>query len=308
MPDEIYKVGDNAPMGLNLRVAPNRDSAQVAVIPMGGEVKKLADSSAPKWWQVSARINETEMNGFVNNTFLKKVAGFVEPEAVRSIVSVHLTRTSPVTRRNRAWAFALNESGRPTRDTTASPENKVRSLTRIIEWLDVENTNNVRYKPTSTSTYCNIYAYDYCYLAGVYLPRVWWTSRALIDLSAGRDVRPVYGETVHELNANSLYRWFREFGTTFGWRRTASIDEMQNAANNGQAVIVSAPNRVPNRSGHICAVVPETSAQRAVRSGGIVTKPLQSQAGARNFRYRTDTWWLRLSSTFLEYGYWINAA
>jgi hypothetical protein len=32
--------------------------------------------------------------------------------------------------------------------------------------------SSARYARTPTQTYCNVYVADYCYLAGVYLPRV----------------------------------------------------------------------------------------------------------------------------------------
>lgn len=309
MAQEKYKVSDQAPQGLFLRSEPVvNEATKIAVLPMGQEVTKLSESGVANWWQVSTKLQGSDLTGFVNRTFLVKIEDFTDPETVNTIASVHLQRTAAVTRRNKAFAFALNEAGQPRRDTTASPGDKVEALTRIVDWLDVENTAHLRYKPITNATYCNIYAYDYCYLARVYLPRVWWTQRALIDLAAGRNVAPIYGETVHELNANSLFVWFEEFGQDFGWRRTGSINEMQNAANNGQVVIISAQNRIPNRSGHIVAVVPETSTNKAVRESGVVTKPLQSQAGRTNHKYQTDRWWIRLASTFRAHSFWINGS
>jgi hypothetical protein len=307
MAQENFKVGNNAPSGLFLRSEPVvTEATKIGILPMGHKVKKLAESSTPGWWEVSTTLDGGNMTGFINSTFLTPTADFVPPESVSGIKSVHLTRTASVARSNKAFAFALNENGQPRRDPNASAANKAAKLTEIVEWLDVANTNHLRYKRLPNATYCNIYAYDYCFLARVYLPRVWWTSRALIDLRAGRNVVPIYGETVHELNANSLLMWLKEFGTDFGWRRTASLDEIQTAANSGQAVVISAQNRIPNRSGHICAVVPETASHKAVRSGGQVIRPLQSQAGATNFKYRTERWWINLASTFREHGFWIN--
>jgi hypothetical protein len=233
---------------------------------------------------------------------------FAAPEEVKGISPVHLHRTSPVTRKNTAWAFALNEAGQPTRNLTDSAANKAKSLTEMVKWLDVENPNHLRYQRLPSSTFCNIYAYDYCFLGGVFLPRVWWTGSSLIELATGKKVAPVYNKTVHELNANSLFNWLKEFGATFGWKRTASLDEMQNAANNGKIALICAANKIANKSGHIVAVVPETNSQKAERNGGIVVKPLQSQAGGTNHQYQTDLWWVRLASTFREHGFWINTA
>jgi len=196
-----------------------------------------------------------------------------------------------------------------TRSASASSASRVQALTDIIEWLDVENTAHERYKPvTNGPTYCNIYAYDYCFLAGVFLPRVWWTSKALVDLAAEKSVVPSYGATVNEINANTLFVWLKDFGADFGWRRTASLEEMQDAANEGKVAIICAAHKKPNRSGHIVAVVPETSSNKAERKDGLVVKPLQSQAGRTNRNYQTDTWWIRLAVNYREHGFWINAS
>jgi len=308
-PEQNYRISDKAPQGLFLRSEPiAKESTKIAVLPMGQKVKKLTESSTLNWWQVSTNLQGNEIIGFLNSTFLTAAKDFVEPKTVSGISKVHLERSGGVTRANKAWAYALKEAGQPTRKLTASVNEKTKSLTDIIKWLDVEKASHLRYQPISTATYCNIYAYDFCYLAGVYLPRVWWMPQALIDLAAGKKVTPIYGETVHEMNANSLFRWLKNFGPTFGWNRTASIDEMQTAANNGQVVVICAENKTPNRSGHIVMVVPETNSNKAERTGGVVVNPLQSQAGRTNHKYRTDLWWIRLASTFREHGFWINAS
>ena len=62
------------------------------------------------------------------------------------------------------------------------------------------------------------------------------------------------------------------------------------------------------KSGHIVAVVPETTEERAVRNAaGEVTKPLQSQAGMVNFRRGTSTlnWWK--GDQFAESAFWLHA-
>jgi hypothetical protein len=302
-----YKVSDKASLGLFLRSepVPKKEANKLAVLPMGQEVIKLADAEAAGWWNVSTTIDGTVVTGFVSSKFLTPVADFTPPPAIKGIKAVHLFSDQKVARSNERYPYALNEQGQPTRDGAASTADKAKQLIQIIKWLDVEN--KIRYSP-KVHTYCNIYAYDYCYLAGIFLPRVWWNSKALLDLKAGKSVTPVYGKTVDEINANSLFGWLKDFGPTFGWKRTFDLDEMQNAANSGQVVIICAPNKIPNKSGHICPVVPETAAQKAIRAGGKVTRPLQSQAGRNNHQYQTDAWWIRLSSTFREHGFWINAS
>jgi len=54
-------------------------------------------------------------------------------------------------------------------------------------------------------------------------------------------------------------------------------------------------------------VVPETGEHKAKRSAGVVTSPLQSQAGSTNFRYGTGTanWWK--GDRFAESAFWVHA-
>ena len=155
------------------------------------------------------------------------------------------------------------------------------------------------------NTYCHIYAPDDAHGAGAYLPRVWWTRKALVALAAGQAVPPAYGTTVQELNAHSRYHWFEEFGPDFGWRRSVDLTEVQNAANTGQVCIISGQRKDLNTAGHLCAVVPETAQHRAGRQGERVTRPLLSQAGARNFEYGGRVWWT--GAQFGRFGFWIHA-
>jgi hypothetical protein len=169
-----------------------------------------------------------------------------------------------------------------------------------------------RYRPvTGGSTFCNIYAYDYCFLAGAFIPRVWWTSSALTRLERGEEVPVSIGNTVVEVNANALSDWFEEHGRTFGWRRTFDLDDLQQAANAGAVGIIVARRAQSNRSGHITAVAPESGAIQAVRKDGAVSAPVQSEAGARNHARGTGTgrWWLRSESggpKFSRFGFWVH--
>ncbi|HEX8747689.1 MAG TPA: SH3 domain-containing protein [Pyrinomonadaceae bacterium] len=304
MPQSKYKVGDKAAYGLNLRLQPSKTSTSIGIIPMGTPVTKLGDSSAPDWWEVSTVVKDTPATGFLNSTYLVPVADFTPPEQVSSITAVHMTPgNKKITRNGTSWAYPLNETGQPGRNSAGTPQEKAADLTKIVKWLDVEH--KVRYRHTSQATFCNIYTYDYCYLAGVYLPRVWWLENAIARLKAGKQVTPIYDDTVAEINANSLVNWFNNYGPIFGWRRTVDLTELQSAANDGQAAIICAQHKVPNRHGHICAVVPETSTQKASRTGATVTSPLQSQAGAREIQYFARNWWLNNHKNF---GFWINGS
>lgn len=235
---------------------------------------------------------------------------------VQAIPEVHLPIVGRTVSRNQTAgrAFPLNEPNQPTRDGSTSTQQR-NQLTQIINWLRVEVSQRYAPVPSQHKTFCNIYAYDYCYLARTYLPRVWWTRSALTKLAAGQSVPVKYGSTVGELNANSLHKWFEEFGQQFGWRRTSDLTELQAAANDGQVCMITAEKKDLRRSGHICAVVPETSEYRAKRGGAQVLVPLQSQAGTHNFRYceecrsRSCTreckkWWT--DASFRKFGFWIH--
>jgi hypothetical protein len=145
-------------------------------------------------------------------------------------------------------------------------------------------------------------------LSGVYLPRVFWTAAALEKLARGETVAPNYGKTIEEVRANDLFRWLRDFGERFGWRRTSTLTKLQTEVNQGAIGLIVARRREDGRSGHIVAIVPETASEGAKRnSAGDVIAPLQSQAGSRNFRYGTGTanWWN--GQQFAESAFWLHA-
>ncbi|WP_433766610.1 hypothetical protein [Pseudomonas putida] len=285
---------------LNLRSQPIvAPKTRLATLPQGQVVEKLgADGSDPSWWQVSTLLNGVAVNGYVNSNFLKAKSTVAEPESVTDISAVHLMTKHKILRSApEGRAFPLNESQMPSRKDGT----KVKDLQKIIEWLGVDT--NARYTKTKV-TFCNIYAYDYCCLAGVYIPRVWWTRKAISDLAKGNPVPVKYDQTVSELNANSLNNWFEEFGGDFGWTRTFDVDQLQEAANAGSVCLISGQRVDLNESGHICAVVPETAAHSATRKSGAVVTPLQSQAGASNFKYGGSVWWT--SAKFRRFSFWIH--
>lgn len=297
-----HRVGDRAPQGLFLRSAPVVENrTKIVVLPLGHPVTKVAESDRPGWWNVTTTMDGVALDGFVNSTFLTPADIFVPPAALTAIAPVHLTTTRIVKRSDKGGlAFPLNEPGQPHRTATgAAPADE---LTAIVAWLDVERS--ARYAPTSQNTYCNIYAYDYCHLAGTYLPRVWWTAGALDKLRQGRPESPVYGRSVLELNANSLFGWLKQHSSDFGWSRVFDVGRLQDAANDGAVAVICAENRLPNRSGHITTVVPETAQRTAARNGAGVVRPLQSQAGRNNLQYMTHQWWTR--DTFRDWGFWTH--
>src|SRR5262249_38370334 len=201
------------------------------------------------------------------------------------IAAVHMPRRAGVvTKRSEpAGAYSLNEGGQPGRVGTTAEALRA-ELAAIVEWLGVDDPSHRRYRRTSTSTFCNVYAHDYCHLAGVYLPRVWWTPAAIESLARGVAVEPRYGATIDEQRANDLFRWLRDFGLRFGWRQTSTLTKLQLEANQGAIGLVIARRTNDGLPGHVTTVVPETSQRRAKwNAAGDVTAPLQSQAGATSF-------------------------
>jgi hypothetical protein len=289
---------------LNLRSEPRvSPSSRIATLPQGHAVERLEDGPEG-WWKVRTTLNGTALAGFVARQFLTET-DTAAPAVVRGVSAVHLRENRPEVKRSVATgrAFPLGEADRPRRDS-ATQEQRIQQLHDIVAYLDVEH--NARYRPTSGATYCNIYAYDYCYLAGVYLPRVWWTAHALVDLRAGRAVAARYDDTVRELNANALFDWLRDSGGAFGWHRVMQAEDLQQVANAGGIGIICAQRKDLNRSGHICVVVPERPPDAAKRTAGSVNLPLQSQAGTRNFCYScgTSRWWA--GDQFRAFGFWVH--
>ena len=288
---------------LNLRSAPRVvPTNRIATLPQGHRIEKLADAG-PDWWNVRTTLAGATLEGFAASRFLGDEVP--APATAAGVAEVHLTTDRPdVTRAvTTGRAFPLGEPDRPRRDGQ-SADARVRQLHEIIDYLDVET--HARYQKTPGATYCNIYAYDFCYLAGAYLPRVWWTSRALVDLAAGRSVAVKYDDTVRELNANALHDWFADFGGQFGWRRKADLDQVQQAANAGGIGVIVAQRTDLGRSGHIVIVVPETESASAKRIEERVHLPLQSQAGTTNSccSCGTSRWWT--GQQFRSFGLWAH--
>lgn len=295
-----------AALGLNLRSAPKVASGNIrAVLPQGQRVERVAVATED-WWQVRLVLRGVLVEGFVASRYLEPTPADAAPEQpmlTPGIPAAHLEKDRPeVTRDSSSGrAYPLGEAGRPPRPA-GEPTTRAGALTSIVEWLDVANPDHRRWAREGNATFCNVYAHDYCCLAGAYLPRVWWTGPALAQLTRGGLLVPRYGATVRELNANGLFDWLVEFGGAFGWSRTFDLDALQDQANRGAVALVSAQRRQLDQPGHIVAVVPETEATPALRVDGRVVAPLQSQAGRENHRYSTLRWWT--AAKFREVGFW----
>jgi hypothetical protein len=292
--------------GLNLRSEPlTVPRTRIATLRSGDVVRKIRVSSDPAWWEVEAGVGGQTVRGFVAHKYLVAETAHVPPVAHAGVHPAMLAENRPTVTRDStgsAYAYPIGEPGRPGR-TGNTPAERAKSVGAIVKWLGVDT--RVRYKPVGTTTYCNIYAADFCYLAGVYLPRVWWTGKALERLARGEQVAAAYDTTVVELTANRLYEWLSDFGPEFGWTRTFDLTELQRRVNDGAVGIICAQRKDLNRPGHIAAVVPETAHQKAVRNAtGVVTIPLQSQAGVSCYQYGCKAWWA--ADKYRAFGYWVH--
>lgn len=298
----------------------------IANLPSGHEVRAVTGAAVKGFMEVETALSGAVLRGFASTKFLAPApAAAPAPRALRGAraaplaaaaapiaafvppaVSMPRASGSVTRRRDLANAHSLNEPRQAGREGD-SAEALRGELGAIVDWLAVDNPAHKRYQPRSGLTFCNIYCHDYCHLAGVYLPRVWWTTPAILSLAGGAQVAPLIGNTIGEMRANDLFRWLRDFGQGFGWRRSASLTELQQAANQGAVALIVARRKEDGRSGHIVAVVPESGADSARRNAaGEVVAPLQSQAGARNFIRGTGKagWWN--GEEFAESAFWVH--
>lgn len=314
-----YVVATNGGL-LNVRSSPKKIATPSNIIrglPTGHPVSVISAKPTNGFAEIETNIQGAHIQGWASLEYLKPAAATAVAEELAeqieppgsTVPAVYLpVKTGTIVRRTApATAGSLNEGGQPQRQGN-KPEDLVASIADIITWLAVEKATHKRYQPRDGLTFCNIYAHDFCFLAGIYLPRVWWSSRALVRIAAGETVEPRYAATIDELRANDLFRWLRDFGSGFGWRQTGTLTKLQLAANSGGVGLIVARRKEEGKSGHIVVVVPETETERASWGpDGAVSAPLQSQAGATNFRRGTGRkdWWL--DDKFAEFALWIHA-
>jgi hypothetical protein len=289
---------------LNLRRAPTTTSVPALAQLQEGQLVRVLGRAVEPWVRVRLTLGGSDAIGYVSGKFLAPVAGraaaatgTVVPPTLKTPNAVHYHENDPLSRRasTAKRAQPLGESPRPARSPTATPTERVTQLGQIVQWLAVDTS--VRYKPEPPLTYCNIYAADYGYLAGAYLPRTWWTETALMQIAAGAAPPVTYGSTIREMRADDLYAWLVQFGPNFGWRRVFDASALQETADRGGVGVICADRDAEGRAGHISVVVPQTPTELAVHDAdGHVVVPLQSQAGAVNFRYSSANpapraWW-----------------
>lgn len=297
---------------LRLRKGASLSDPVLATLPNGHLVNVL-DSGAAEWWKISAVLNGTAYEGYSAARYLKPQAAAATPPATApayAVKQVHYPTNSSSNRQSVNLRHApLSEPDLPRRNI--SPGNaaaaKTEAIYSIVNYLDVENSR--RYLPANNSTYCNIYAYDFFYCAQAYLPRVWWTSKTLMQFAQDPafDPTPAYGKNVSELTANALYDWLDEWGDDFGWQRSYDVNALQSLINaTGGVGVICAKRKDRSRSGHITCILPEAGGYSATRSGGQVSVPLQSQAGSKNKKLFASDWYLRLADQFSEVGFWYH--
>jgi len=266
---------------LNLRSGAGTQYPSLAVLPAGTRLRRLATSGA--WCQVETAGGDT---GWCNSAYLRPDAPQLGAIPLPDLYSPAVSLSSTVARHARL------------------PVNLGREAWEVLEALDVEHS--ARYRPADGRTYCNIYATDFAHACGLFLPRTWWLETAITRLRAGEAVKPVYGETVVELNANALHVWLEAWGAAYGWRRAANPTELQRVVNPGTIGLITAARTDPSRSGHITVCLPERGDRRAAYlPDGSVMGPLQSQAGTVNRRYQTSVWWT--GKQFRAHGFWVRA-
>lgn len=318
--------GDGVPMRVTApelflrRLPTTQDNVPIARMKEGQLVRVLGEA-APPWVRVRVSIAGNDAIGFASGRFLAPADAAVAPAAAPSakpsaapsaaptaapapaaavpaptpalpaLPAAHFRENDPASMRasSAKRAQPIGEAGRPTRDVDAAAETRRAQLDAIVDWLGAESS--ARYQRTE-QTYCNVYAADFCYLAGAYLPRVWWKDSALLRIARGETPPVQYDTTVREMRADDLLAWLLDVGPAFGWQRVFDGSALQAAANAGGIGLICADRAAPG-PGHITVVVPESAQAGAKRDAdGNVVCPLQSQAGAENFRRKTTrNWW-----------------
>lgn len=169
----------------------------VSEMPDGHPVRAVTGRPIKGFLEVETSLFGALLRGFASTKFLVADPATVEiavrdpaaelpPDGVTA-VSMPRKKHGMTKRSEPANAHSLNEAGQPGRGGASADALRV-ELARIIDWLAVDKPAHARYQPRSGLTFCNIYCHDYCHLAGVYLPRVWWTAKALIALTQGHAV------------------------------------------------------------------------------------------------------------------------
>ncbi len=288
---------------LNIRSTASSSSPAniIGRIPFQGIVEVL-DRTTPGWWKVKVVL--TQLEGYVASRYLIAEDDqpiFIDKKIDKAEFKPH-PRARLTSKAKPAWPIGGSDVPYRNMKDIAS---KLASIGQIIKVLDVEQSQ--RYQRTKENTFCNVYAYDFCHFAKTYIPRVWWTEKAIDRLRNGEKIELLYGITAREYTANLIHDWFLDWGREFAWEKIPDVHTLQQMVNSkGGVGILCAKRRETRKSGHITVVVPETESEKAIYQNGQVIIPLQSQAGAVNFNYFSEEagmWWQheRFSSFIFYY-------
>ncbi|CAM3993223.1 SH3 domain-containing protein [Flavobacterium weaverense] len=268
---------------------PTMDNSTIlANIPYRHTVK-LIDNTHADWWKV--KLLNTDKEGFVCSKDLELLDETLHKGSDIEIPNFEASPRSSLYTKEETYK-PIGNPDIPFRDLT-SVESKKTSIKKIIDTLDVEKS--FRYEKDEADTYCNVYTFDFCFFARVYIPRLRWTDKAIEELEKGNEVQLIFNETVRPFYSNYLYDWFLESSKDFGWEQMSDVDELQKKVNeNGGVGVIAARRFIMHKSGHVVVVVPETETEKAFRVDGKVIYPLQSQAGYDNYNYFSEVrkdWW-----------------
>jgi len=301
---------------LNLRSAPRVSTrTRIGTLAEGSGVECLDPNATRGWMRVRALVNGRPLDGYVAARYLEPLPSprLVTPPSAgdprdAAIPAVHLSSRRRESRRDHDGGriYPLAEPWMPKRRAKSNGA-KSKQLLAIVAFLDCGNRAHHRYRPRRGNDYGNVYACDFCFLAGVFLPHVWWREPALHRIAGGHRVKAAYGTTVAELDTNALHDWFADYGAAFGWRAVHDLDTLQASANNGDVCIIVA-RRSANAPGQISLVVPESPRCMARRyADGRIRAPVESRAGARNDTLHVGSrrWWT--ARKFEAFGMWRHA-
>lgn len=299
---------------LNLRREPRSDRPnQIATLPQGTRVQSLGAPDAKGWVQVRVMLSGALRAGFVASEYLtplppgasfaieaETLAGLVLPPALLSQGKAESARSQSSHR-----LYPLGEASRPKVNGSA-PETLAKQLLECLAWLDCEEHAHSRYRAPKGGSVASTYACDYCELAGVYLPRVWWTPESLVGIAEERKLEVELNRSVRELSTKGLYDWLEDHGSACGWHCEIEAIEIQAAANAGEVCLIVAMSSDLSRAGQIAAVVPEHEGCEATRDrAGDVLRPVESHCGgAKNLRCgkSASAWWL--TDRYRAYAFW----
>src|SRR3990167_956685 len=175
---------------------------------------------------------------------------------------IHLHFHNPVSRNQvTTKMYALSEEDMP--KGTGLPQD----LLEIVRYLDPENSP--RYEKSKVM--CHLFAYDFCYLAGAYLPRVWYS-----------DVINPNPEKVFPMDSRGLFNWLANFGGEFGWKLVADLQQAQELADVGHVVTIVALSKNINHAGQMTMVIPHS--KEFCLKEGLKRTPCQATSGKKYFR------------------------